>query len=444
MANVSLPPGKPSAQKSAAAIDNSVTETNSSLTNKYSIAKQAAEKETYNNDNKTSAGDLRNYHNFRMDGTTPKSYFMSAGDFLFSSSLQLDSNHNNSHIQPLILNEYQPLLWKDLRWAIMDGIYDFGESLIKSAPFGELGMKFLEKSGAKGAIAREYVNTQIKRISENPESLYGSNGRNKSLGDDSTFAENPMALVRKLFERGRWLNTYEIPYFGNTYLEAQNKDKWRIGGLDSQIKSGLSKILKNDLNMDFPTSPQFQAGTMGNNGYTDIQTEFYLINKDSAWLERNFKFLHAFYAGSQWLQLAGGIITGANVYNVLCPGRFNLIWAALSSTITFEGKLRKNIEVSRKLRKKARSITDDMLWPDAWKVKIVIKDLTPNNFNTYMNYYAHGYDNTVEVLSSLKNNTGLDTLKDIARSAKEYYESLVRKRWNKALMNKEFIYGYSS
>jgi hypothetical protein len=391
MANVSLPPEKTSAQKSASAIDNSVTETNSNLTNKYSIAKQAADKGTYNNDSKTSAGDLRNYHNYRMDGTTPKSYFMSAGDFLFSSSLQLDPNHSNSHIQPLILNEYQPLLWKDMRWAIIDGIYEFAESMVNSIPVAKKVMEVVDKAGVKGAVSREYVNTHIKKISENPESLYGSNGRYSTLGDSALFAENPMALVRKLFERGRWLNTYEIPYFGNTYLEAQNKDKWKIGGLDSQIKSGLNKILKNDLNMDFPTSPQFQAGTMGSNGYTDIQTEFYLINKDSAWLERNFKFLHAFYAGSQWLQLAGGIITGANVYNVLCPGRFNLIWAALSSTITFEGKLRKNIEVSRKLRKKARSITDDMLWPDAWKVKIAIKDLTPNNFNTYINYFVKGF-----------------------------------------------------
>jgi hypothetical protein len=32
-----------------------------------------------------------------------------------------------------------------------------------------------------------------------------------------------------------------------------------------------------------------------------------LINKDDLWLERNFRFLTAFYAGTQWLQMTGRI-----------------------------------------------------------------------------------------------------------------------------------------
>jgi hypothetical protein len=106
------------------------------------------------------------------------------------------------------------------------------------------------------------------------------------------------------------------------------------------------------------------------------------------------------------------LFTGSNVYNVLCPGRFNFLWAALSSEITFEGKLRKNVTVSQKLNKFSKAIDDDMLWPDAWKITITIKDLTPNNFNTYINYFVHGFETSAKILATLENKTGGQRLSD--------------------------------
>jgi len=38
-----------------------------------------------------------------------------------------------------------------------------------------------------------------------------------------------------------------------------------------------------------------------------------------------------------------------------------------------------------------KSIDEDMLWPDAWKIKLTIKDMTPNSFNLYADYYQNGY-----------------------------------------------------
>lgn len=38
------------------------------------------------------------------------------------------------------------------------------------------------------------------------------------------------------------------------------------------------------------------------------------------------------------------------------------------------------------------SIDSDTLWPDAWKLKINVKDLTPNNFNTYIEYFINGWN----------------------------------------------------
>ena len=122
---------------------------------------------------------------------------------------------------------------------------------------------------------------------------------------------------------------------------------------------------------------------------TDLDFSFYLINKDDYSLEKNFQFLQAFYAGTQWLQYPMGFIKGPNVYNVLCPGRFNILWASVGSTITYEGKLRKNTLMYKTYGDKIKSITADNLWPEAWKIDIKIKDLTPNNFNMNMNYYVN-------------------------------------------------------
>lgn len=148
-------------------------------------------------------------------------------------------------------------------------------------------------------------------------------------------------------------------------------------------------------------------------GYEDLNLEFYLINKDDYWLDKNFQFLQAFYAGTQWLQYPMGFIKGPNVYNVLCPGRFHILWASVGSTITCEGKLRYNKSMFNKYGKYIKSITADVLWPDFWKIEINIKDLTPNNFNMYMNYYKNGYADSFEIARVLAKNhtwlTGINT-----------------------------------
>jgi hypothetical protein len=131
-----------------------------------------------------------------------------------------------------------------------------------------------------------------------------------------------------------------------------------------------------------------------------LRLSFYLINKDNQWLERNFRFLHAFFGGTQWVQFNTGFIKGSNVYNILCPGRFNILWASVGSTITCEGDLRKNSWMAKKFGKNTKinssnkllSIDEDTLWPAAWKIDIQIKDLTPNNFNTYIDYFKNGHE----------------------------------------------------
>ena len=37
------------------------------------------------------------------------------------------------------------------------------------------------------------------------------------------------------------------------------------------------------------------------------------------------------------------------------------------------------------------SVDKDSLWPEAWKMSIKIADLTPNNFNTYVDHFTRGF-----------------------------------------------------
>lgn len=81
-----------------------------------------------------------------------------------------------------------------------------------------------------------------------------------------------------------------------------NRTEWLL-----KCGENLSKIAQANLPIDYPTSPTFTLNAVGNTGYGTIKFSFYLINKDDSWLERNFRFLTAFYAGTQWLQMTGRI-----------------------------------------------------------------------------------------------------------------------------------------
>jgi hypothetical protein len=184
----------------------------------------------------------------------------------------------------------------------------------------------------------------------------------------------------------------------------------------------LANYQQNGFGIDFPSNPKFNVD-MKSCGRDDIKSEFYLVNTNTTWLKQNFKFIQAFYAGSEWLHLPFCQVRPPNVYHVLCPGRFQIYWAALDLKITFEGKLRKNEEASKFFREEGiLSIDENMLWPEAWKVELSIRDLTPNNFNVYAEYYEHGFK--AEEIATLERDIGLieaigDAFKHMAALAKE-------------------------
>ena len=340
-----------------------------------------------------------------------RSYVMKK-DFMFSDTLAVshpDSIFTND-IQPLVLNEFQPkelITPADVLGPLLDSIIGLltkvGGALVAT------GIK----------VGGKYItNRMIDNYSNNTALLYGS-ASSRAHWDPKTrpahqyFTKDPVKMVMNMFGGGgKWLNTYELPYYGNAYMEAKYANNWKAGDASTFLGKGLagsdSQAGIKMFGIDFPANPKFSVTMDPTRG--PITTEFYLINKDSDWLCKNFKFLHAIYAGTSWLHLNYGIIRPPNVYHVLCPGRFQIYWAAMNSEITFEGKLRKNDKASQylaqfnkaihdqnnydvnKTTKKETFTSSDMLWPDAWKVKFEIKDLTPNNFNLYADYYMYGYD----------------------------------------------------
>jgi hypothetical protein len=45
-----------------------------------------------------------------------------------------------------------------------------------------------------------------------------------------------------------------------------------------------------------------------------------------------------------------------------------------------------------------KSLDENTLFPDAWEITVEVKDLTPNNFNTYIHHFIHGFESNVEII----------------------------------------------
>ena len=313
-----------------------------------------------------------------------KSYYMHI-DYVFSNDLNMSSidEKYKQNIQPIILNEFQPNEMIQINDVIggtlkgLDKVLALGLSV--AGDFMKPGTKFI-------------TNILIDKVSKDPKSLYSTNRKNNSSPELKDLIFDPVLKVRNMFRGGKWLNTYELPFFNNNFLEANWSNKWSGYGITGDFGEEVGKVIQDKFAIDYPSRPKFSVN-MSDAGRSPFDIEFYLINKDIESLKKNFKFLTAFYAGTSWMNLQGGFVRPPNVYNVICPGRFEIPWAAVDSTITFEGKLRKmSKEKLGSEFAEIKLIESQMYWPDAWKMKIHIRDLSVNNFNMYADYYQHGFD----------------------------------------------------
>ena len=201
--------------------------------------------------------DLRNINgkNFRKNENATgnespsKSYFMNR-DFLVIDSLALKSYDSLENpeisnilhglreniekaplIQPLILNEFQPLdmlspadlMPGGLMAAVTDTIQK-GAEMLGGNVLITLGKNALMKSN-------------IDKFSKNPEQLYRMcEGTRKR----KYFSSDPVQVVQNMFNGGRWLNTFQIPYYGNEYLSAKHSSGWKLIGSEGFFGSALA------------------------------------------------------------------------------------------------------------------------------------------------------------------------------------------------------------
>lgn len=360
--------------------------------------------------------DIRNYKNFRSTSNNSKSsrsFFMSNNDFLWSENFADTITQSKELVQSIIISEYQP----DFAYNMAKEAIGFGAATADLAvQAGSAGLeKFLKKkfkipkavtrtaenavgsllqAGSKaGGIAMG--NSLLHKYSANPEELY-------SLGDDSFL--DPLYNINKLFQKGYWLNTYQLPFlldkeYVSNYLLSNQGSNWTYGGLLDGATQGngstsqfLNAIQSDGIGFALPTIPTFKMENVLKSRYKSIQIKFNLINKDDIWLSKNFEFLQAFFAGTQWLMMTGGVILGTNVYNILIPGRFQIKWASIDTNFECHGRLRQSSYMYETYGKELKSIQETTLWPDAWLIHLTINPLSMWNYNTYSEYIRKGMD----------------------------------------------------
>ena len=212
---------------------------------------------------------------------------------------------------------------------------------------------------------------------------------------------------------GEVVNTYEIPFYNNTYLSSNSKDGWTMGNaIDSAGRFG--ELMNDGFNMNIMKSPQWSNNNSEGPGW---DTEFFLLNDDLEALQKNFTFINALYPSTQWVHMTGsspaseniedavnavgeyveskadGASIGnlslaytksPNVFRVECPGRFIQLFVAIDMTIEFVGNVRK-MPLYTKITD-VPMVNENTLYPDAYKVSISARDLTPPCFNVYANY----------------------------------------------------------
>ena len=161
---------------------------------------------------------------------------MSENDFLFSDKIDgatFSGYDTNSSIVPIILNEFQPERVVFTSKLVGSFLTDLGKNLLK-------GTGILESKLAGGIVQSIGSNTEnaiAEMVSRNPNNLYDLNASAWKM-------PNPMKAILEMFPNGRWLNVYELPFFGSEYLKADQYTNWETGDLSQKLGDDANKFAK--------------------------------------------------------------------------------------------------------------------------------------------------------------------------------------------------------
>lgn len=70
---------------------------------------------------------------------------------------------------------------------------------------------------------------------------------------------NPMKDIFNLFPNGRWLNVYEVPFFGNEYLKADQFINWQTGDISQKLSQDCTNFLKERFKYKFAYTANISA-----------------------------------------------------------------------------------------------------------------------------------------------------------------------------------------
>ena len=291
-----------------------------------------------------------------------------------------DIKHLKDYVPKMILTEFQPIRSFEFE--------DSGKTATISALAG-LADKIVGGGKVTSAMARGYIKSVLELSPSKVIEKY-ANGRTV-LGKES------MGFIKNLMQ-GDFLKMYELPFFSDVYMKADTSGDWSGGNASRAYGAAGMKIMQEQFQMNFPMAPIWNKTTEST---LDFSYDFYLINYfpegsgntglSTESLYKNFTFLNALIAGNFWVQL-GMIQQSPNLYDVVVPGRFHKYFAAMGITVDYVGKCRRNEYVVEKINSNQKPIKLDknMLFPDAYKLTLSIKDLTPNNFNVFLEPLMEG------------------------------------------------------
>ena len=190
---------------------------------------------------------------------------------------------------------------------------------------------------------------------------------------------------------GYYVAKFDIPYFGNRFIGTNTTDSWSMGNAFAD-----KDFVVNDLTMNVQDIPTWKY----NQGQgKELQTTFFLLNKNINDVIRNMKFLFSFAAGAYWIQTSSIGYRPPNLYRIFCPGRFIMLYAAMGIDIEFVGKIRRYSSDDARLMfgnnsdfaplnvmiNQAKSCNI----PEAYKISVTFKDLTPGAFNVLAAYFTN-------------------------------------------------------
>ena len=222
--------------------------------------------------------------------------------------------------------------------------------------------------------------------------------------------------------KGKWVGQYQIPFFSDDFMKAWSAENWSMGnafeGKDLLVNNLTANV------QDIPTW-KFEQGSPLTWKYN-----FFLINDNISSLRNNLKFLMSFISGAYWFQDSSFSYRSPNLYRIICPGRFIQLYTALNIEVSYVGKIKKYNKNNASMifgnsdPRFTRFLTDEGACniPEAYKINLMVQDLTPQAFNINANYFT---DAKSELIPNIAVNMKGTSLTQARADVEQAYKNLI-------------------